>query len=78
MTSAKGCTGKTTLTANLAGWPAGSGLRVLIIDAGVLSGLSEYCLFSHQAVNGVVGLLPGGNSESVIRSFCVQFSEAVW
>uniref|UniRef100_UPI003F5829B6 ParA family protein n=1 Tax=Neisseria leonii TaxID=2995413 RepID=UPI003F5829B6 len=67
-TSTKGGVGKTTLTANLAGLPADLGLRVLMIDADVQPSLSKYFPLSHQAENGIVELLLGENSESVIRS----------
>lgn len=67
-TSTKGGVGKTTLTANLAGLLADFGLRVLMIDADVQPSLSKYFPLSHQADNGIVELLLGENSESLIQS----------
>lgn len=55
--STKGGVGKTTTAANLGGFAADAGLRVLLIDLDVQPTLSSYYPLAHQAPAGVYELL---------------------
>lgn len=67
-TATKGGVGKTTLTANLSAVLADIGFRVLMIDADVQPSLSKFYPLSHRAKAGIVELLLGENSDSLVRS----------
>ncbi|MEC9360195.1 MAG: ParA family protein [Pseudomonadota bacterium] len=58
--STKGGVGKTTLAANLAGYFADLGQRVLMIDADIQPTLSSYYTLRHRAVGGLTAFLQGG------------------
>ena len=55
--STKGGVGKTTTAANLGGFAADAGLRVLLVDLDVQPALSSYFEFSDRALAGVYELL---------------------
>lgn len=55
--STKGGTGKTTTAANLGGFVADAGLRVLLVDADVQPTLSSYFHLRHRAAAGLYELL---------------------
>ena len=55
--STKGGVGKTTIAANLGGFLADAGLRVLLIDLDMQPTLSSYYELSHRAVGGSYELL---------------------
>ena len=64
--STKGGVGKTTIAANLAGFLADRGKRVLLVDADVQPALSSYYRLREEATGGVFQLLVAGESENVI------------
>lgn len=53
----KGGEGKTTTAANLGGFAADAGLRVLLVDLDVQPTLSSYFALSHKAAGGIYELL---------------------
>lgn len=55
--STKGGVGKTTTTANLGGFAADAGLRVLLLDLDVQPTLSSYFELMHRAPGGIYELL---------------------
>jgi len=55
--STKGGVGKTTTAANLGGFAADAGLRVLLLDLDVQPTLSSYYTLSHRAPGGIYELL---------------------
>ena len=55
--STKGGVGKTTIAANLGGFAADAGLRVLLVDLDVQPTLSSYFSLNQQAVGGIYELL---------------------
>lgn len=55
--STKGGVGKTTIAANLGGFLADAGLRVLLIDLDVQPTLSSYYALAHRAPGGIYELL---------------------
>lgn len=67
-TSTKGGVGKTTLSANIAAVLADIGFRVLMIDADVQPSLSKFYPLNHRADAGIVELLLGENSDTLVRS----------
>lgn len=67
-TSTKGGVGKTTLTANLGAYLADLEFKVLLVDTDVQPSLSKFYKYHSVAPNGIVELLLGDNSESLIRS----------
>lgn len=68
ISSTKGGTGKTTLTANLGALLADMGLRTLIIDADPQPSLSKFYPLSRVAPNGLVELLLGDTVDSSLIS----------
>ena len=64
--STKGGVGKTTVAANLAGFLADSGKRVLLVDADVQPTLSSYYAIDSEAPGGIFQFLVAGATESVI------------
>lgn len=55
--STKGGVGKTTIAANLGGFAADAGLRVLLLDLDMQPTLSSYYELSHRAPGGIYELL---------------------
>lgn len=55
--STKGGVGKTTTAANLGGFAADAGLRVLLVDLDVQPTLSSYYTLTHRAPSGIYELL---------------------
>src|SRR5690606_17013701 len=55
--STKGGVGKTTVAANLGGFIADAGRRVLLIDLDVQPTLSSYYPLTHRATSGIYELL---------------------
>lgn len=55
--STKGGVGKTTTAANLGGFAADAGLRVLLLDLDIQPTLSSYFSLAHQAPGGIYELL---------------------
>lgn len=55
--STKGGVGKTTVAANLGGFIADAGLRVLLIDLDMQPTLSSYYELTHRAAGGIYELL---------------------
>lgn len=64
--STKGGVGKTTIAANLGGFLAGSGKRVLLVDADVQPALSSYYAIRSKAPGGVFQLLVTGDTDHVV------------
>lgn len=64
--STKGGVGKTTIAANLAGFLADSGNRVLLVDADVQPTLSSYYAIDAEAPGGIFQFLVAGTTESVV------------
>lgn len=58
--STKGGVGKTTLAANLGGFLADLGQRVLLVDADIQPTLSSYYSLRHRAPSGLTALMQGG------------------
>ena len=58
--SSKGGVGKTTLTANLGGFWALAGYRVLMIDADIQPTLSSYYPFDYRAASGLYDVVTTG------------------
>jgi chromosome partitioning related protein ParA len=71
--STKGGVGKTTTAANLGGFAADAGLRVLLIDLDVQPTLSSYYALSRKVPGGIYELLAfnNANAESVISNTAV-------
>ena len=59
--STKGGTGKTTTAANLGGFIADAGLRVLLVDLDIQPTLSSYFTLVRRAAGGVYELSPSMN-----------------
>ncbi|MFX5476471.1 ParA family protein, partial [Acinetobacter baumannii] len=55
----KGGVGKTTVAANLGGFAADAGLRVLLIDLDIQPTLSSYFTLPHRSPGGIYELLAG-------------------
>ncbi len=66
ITNTKGGVGKTTLCANLAGYLADHGKRVLAVDADIQPTLSSYYPFEHEAPNGLRHLITKADITEVI------------
>jgi chromosome partitioning related protein ParA len=64
--STKGGVGKTTLTANLGGFLADLGQRVLLVDADPQPTLSTYYALEDSAPAGLTDLVVHGRSDTVI------------
>jgi chromosome partitioning related protein ParA len=64
--STKGGVGKTTTAANLGGFIADAGLRVLLVDLDVQPTLSSYFTLTHRAEGGIYELL-GSNEQRAER-----------
>lgn len=64
--STKGGVGKTTLTANLAGFLADAGQRVLLVDADIQPTLSSYYPLAQQAEGGLHQLITTGSIQGAI------------
>jgi chromosome partitioning related protein ParA len=71
--STKGGVGKTTTAANLGGFAADAGLRVLLIDLDVQPTLSSYYTLTRKAPGGIYELLAfnDANAENVISNTAV-------
>jgi chromosome partitioning related protein ParA len=71
--STKGGVGKTTTAANLGGFAADAGLRVLLLDLDVQPTLSSYYTLSHRAPGGIYELLAFNeqNLERIISNTAV-------
>ena len=75
--STKGGVGKTTVAANLAGFLADSGKRVLLVDADVQPTLSSYYAIEFEATGGLFQLLVAGDTSSVISKTVVPNLELI-
>ena len=64
--STKGGVGKTTLTANLAGFLADAGQQVLLVDADIQPTLSSYYPLAQQADAGLHQLITTGSIDGTI------------
>ncbi|ROO24100.1 ParA family protein [Salinisphaera japonica] len=64
--SSKGGVGKTTLTANLGGFLALAGYRVLMVDADIQPTLSSYYPFDYHAASGLYDVVTAGTIETAI------------
>jgi chromosome partitioning related protein ParA len=64
--STKGGVGKTTLTANLAGFLADAGQQVLLVDADIQPTLSSYYPLAQQADGGLLQLITTGSIQGTI------------
>ncbi len=64
--STKGGVGKTTLTANLAGFLADAGQRVLLVDADIQPTLSSYYPLAQRAEGGLHQLITTGSIQGAI------------
>lgn len=69
--STKGGVGKTTVAANLAGFLADAGYRVLLVDADIQPTLSSYYPMRRAAPAGLVELLASGDPEHVVSSTAI-------
>lgn len=72
--STKGGVGKTTTAANLGGFVADSGLRVLLIDLDVQPTLSSYYPLAQRAPNGIYELLAFNerHPEKLVSRSCIN------
>jgi chromosome partitioning related protein ParA len=70
--SAKGGVGKTTLTANLAGFLADAGQQVLLVDADIQPTLSGYYPLAQQADAGLHQLLTTGGIDGIIENWILH------
>ena len=72
--STKGGVGKTTTTANLGGFAADAGLRVLLLDLDVQPTLSSYYPLMHRAPCGIYELLAFNeqNLERLVSHTCID------
>ncbi|MDE0094805.1 MAG: ParA family protein, partial [Gammaproteobacteria bacterium] len=66
ITNTKGGVGKTTLAANLGGYLADLGKRVLAVDADIQPTLSSYYLIEELAPNGLSHLITEADVTDVI------------
>ncbi len=66
MISTKGGVCKTTLTANLGGFLADKGNKVLMVDADIQPALSSWYPLKHQAKHGLTHLITKANTDEVI------------
>ena len=64
--STKGGVGKTTLTANLAGFLADAGQQVLLVDADIQPTLSSYYPLAQQADGGLLQLVTTGSIQGTV------------
>ena len=64
--STKGGVGKTTLTANLAGFLADAGQQVLLVDADIQPTLSSYYPLAQQADGGLLQPITTGSIQGTI------------
>lgn len=64
--SSKGGVGKTTLTANLGGFLAHAGYRVLMVDADIQPTLSSYYPFDFRAARGLYDVVTAGTVAEAI------------
>jgi chromosome partitioning related protein ParA len=69
--STKGGVGKTTIAANLAGFLADLGKRILMVDADIQPALSSYYPIRSEAPGGVFELLVSGDTENVVSHTAV-------
>lgn len=77
--STKGGVGKTTTTANLGGFAADAGLRVLLLDLDVQPTLSSYYALTHRAPGGVYELLAFNERslEKLVSRTCIEGLDVV-
>ncbi|HBO80928.1 MAG TPA: chromosome partitioning protein, partial [Cupriavidus sp.] len=77
--STKGGVGKTTTAANLGGFAADAGLRVLLIDLDVQPTLSSYYPLTHQAPAGIYELLAFNerNPDKLVSHTCIDRLDVV-
>jgi len=68
VTNTKGGVGKTTLVANLAGYLADAGKRILIVDADIQPALSSYYPIQQQAGNGLRHLVTERDIRDVVSN----------
>lgn len=68
ITNTKGGVGKTTLCANLAGYLADHGKRVLAVDADVQPTLSSYYPITHEAPKGLNHLITKADVNDVVST----------
>lgn len=68
VTNSKGGVGKTTLVANLAGYLADAGKRILAVDADIQPALSSYYPIQRQAGNGLRHLVTECDTRDVVSS----------
>ncbi len=78
VTNSKGGVGKTTLVANLSGYLADLGKRVLAVDADIQPTLSSYYPLSHQARNGLRHLVLEADVTSVVSSTSIPGLDLIY
>lgn len=66
--STKGGVGKTTLTANLGGFLASAGCRLLMVDADIQPTLSSYYPLAARAASGLYDVVSAGKSAGAISN----------
>ena len=72
ITNTKGGVGKTTLTANIAGYLADHGKRVLAVDADIQPTLSSYYPIEELAPNGLSRLITEADTSDVISRTAIS------
>jgi chromosome partitioning related protein ParA len=76
--STKGGVGKTTLTANLGGFLADLGQRVLLVDADPQPTLSTYYELEDPAPAGLTDLVVHGRSDTVVSRTCIPRLDLIY
>jgi chromosome partitioning related protein ParA len=76
--STKGGVGKTTLTANLGGYLADHGQRVLLVDADVQPTLSSYFELRQRAGRGLTELIVDGAAEDVVSQTVIDGLDVIY
>jgi chromosome partitioning related protein ParA len=83
LVSTKGGVGKTTITANLGGFLADAGWRVLLVDADVQPSLSKYYPLKRRARYGLLDVvtrgtvIPDAISETIVPNLDLIASDAI-
>ncbi len=78
VTNTKGGVGKTTLVANLAGYLADLGKRVLCVDADIQPALSSYYPLKTEAPNGLRQLIFEASIENVVSQTTIPNLDLVY
>ena len=78
ITNTKGGVGKTTLTANLGGYLADHGKKVLAVDADIQPTLSSYYPLEHQAPHGLRRLITEADITDVVSRTSIDGMDLIF